>query len=346
MTQGKNNITDWCELPTQYGIFRMYDTGDENIKLVSFGDIHRLTAPVLVRMHSSCAASEIFGALDCDCDDQLKQSMKLTAHAQQGLIIHITQEGRGHGLSDKIKACSLMQTQNITTAESFEKMNLAQDVRQYDAVVELLKSLNIRKIKLITNNPRKYDFLQSYFQIEQVTLKSCIRLENLPYLISKKQQLNHQLSLEGFIAADAPIYFYDDCGIYAGFSNFSNHSLFIEGRLWQTSEHYYQTQKFNDEVLRNQIYHAPSPMTAKNIANAHRADSKHDWKDSKQAVMYKALQHKFDQHESLKNLLLATKEREIYEYSEQDRYWGDNGTGEGQNHLGKIIMRLRSELRG
>lgn len=344
-----DDLTHYCELPTKYGIFRMYDTGNDDLKLVSFGDIHALhaqmNAPVLVRMHSSCAASEIFGARDCDCDDQLQQSMKMMAREKQGLIFHINQEGRGHGLSQKIKACAVMQQQNITTAESFEQMNLAQDVRQYDAVVAWLKLLKLTHIKLLTNNPRKYEFLQSDFQVTRIPLKPCVRPENLPYLISKKQQLGHDLFLDGFIDENAPIYFYDGCGIYAGFSNFSPHPFYLDGKLWQTSEHYYQAQKFNDDAIAYQIYRASKPMDAKNIADGQLSAIKPDWHDIKQAVMYKSLQHKFDQHQTLTTLLLTTGTREIIEYSEQDRYWGDDGTRTGKNQLGQIIMQLRSEIR-
>ncbi len=345
-----DDLTIWCELPTQYGIFRMYDTGDDNIRIISFGDIHELTGAVLIRIHSSCVASEIFGALDCDCDDQLQQAMELITEYEQGIIFHLNQEGRGHGLSKKIKACSLMQTENITTAKSFDRMGLEQDIRDYQAVMPWLKWLNITQIKLITNNPRKYNALAKYVTIiEKLTLTPNIRIENLDYLKSKNAELNHCLWLDSFMAEDAPIYFYSGCGIYEGFSNFSNHAIFIDDKLWQTSEHYYQAQKFDDDELRQKIHRARSPLQSKNIADAHKTHIKADWDSLKNAVMRNSLQHKFEQHEDLKELLQDTGTREIIEYNEQDRYWGNNGKGDsegnGQNNLGKTIMQLRDEMR-
>ena len=191
-----NKLTDWCELPTQYGIFRMYDTGNDAIKLISVCDIRTFNQPILVRMHSSCVASEIFGALDCDCNDQLQETMKLMVAHGQGLIFHLHQEGRGHGLSNKIKACSIMQKQKITTAKSFDKMGLEQDIRNYDKVPELLKLIGITKIKLVTNNPRKSRALENHVTIiEQVTLNPVIRPENEAYLHSKNDQLGHCIPL-------------------------------------------------------------------------------------------------------------------------------------------------------
>lgn len=345
--QMKNN---WCKLPTQFGIFRIYDTNNDAVKLISFGDIKTLLAPVLVRIHSSCVASEIFGALDCDCNDQLQQTMKQMAGTGQGIIFHLNQEGRGHGLSNKIEACAIMQQQNLTTAESFTKMNLTQDIRNYDAVIQLLSALNITQIRLITNNPKKYDSLQAHITItERIALKPTVRHENLEYLKSKNIQLNHSIWLDSFMAEDAPIYFYNQCGIYEGFSNFSSHSIFIDGKLWQTLEHYYQAQKFTEDNLIYQIYRANLPLQAKNIADNHKDNIRNNWDTIKQAVTYKALQHKFNQHDALKELLLNTGLRKIYGYSDKDRYWGNNGNdgdvdAGGQNHLGKLIMRLRQKL--
>ena len=343
----KVKLKNWCSIPTEYATFRMYDTGDDAIKIISSGDIHNLSEPVLMRIHSSCAASEIFGALDCDCNDQLQQAMKLIAKYKQGIIFHLDQEGRGHGLSQKIQACSLMQKKKITTAKSFDEMNLEYDVRDYNAVIVWLQFLNITQIKLITNNPRKYDALAKHVTITQkIALKPNVRHENLSYLKSKNDELNHCLWLDSFTTENAPIYFDNQCGIYEGFSNFSAHAIFIDSKLWKTSEHYYQVQKFNNDELRKKIYRASTPLEAKNIADAHKNYINVDWDSFKQDIMRKALQHKFEQHEDLKELLLNTATREIYEYSEQDRYWGNNGNGEGLNHLGKIIMQLRDEMRG
>ena len=101
-TQGRA-LRHWCTLPTEYGPFRMYDTGEENVRLITMGDIATLTEEPYLRVHSSCLASEVFGARDCDCADQLDQSMRLIATEGTGVIIHLHQEGRGHGLSKKLE---------------------------------------------------------------------------------------------------------------------------------------------------------------------------------------------------------------------------------------------------
>ena len=94
-------LNSWCTLPTSIGNFRMYDVGYEEVLLISMGDVFDLGDKPLLRIHSSCLASEVFGANDCDCSDQLNESMKLIATEGKGIVIHLQQEGRGQGLSKK-----------------------------------------------------------------------------------------------------------------------------------------------------------------------------------------------------------------------------------------------------
>jgi len=187
-----------CTLPTTYGDFDMHDTCDQNLQLISFGDIHTFNDIIpLVRVHSSCMASEIFGSLDCDCADQLKYSMKLLSK-KYGLIIYLSnQEGRGHGLSKKIRAVNLMQTKKIDTAEAYDAMGLNQDIRDYQQAVDFLKILGIDKIRLITNNPRKVNYINSkgIEVVERIPTKTIIREENRDYLRSKNEKLNHLILL-------------------------------------------------------------------------------------------------------------------------------------------------------
>lgn len=191
------NLENWCELPTKYGLFRMYDTGDESVTLISACKIDELISPVPLRMHSSCRASEIFHALDCDCADQLEESMKLLAEKKNGLVIYLHQEGRGQGLSNKIRAVKLMQEKGIDTVESFHELGLDLDPRSYEKATLILRKLNIKSVSLITNNPRKIKYLRdSGINVSDVIQTNPkIRDENRDYLMSKKMKLDHQLPI-------------------------------------------------------------------------------------------------------------------------------------------------------
>ncbi len=98
----------------------------------------------------SCLASEVFGAMDCDCADQLRESMKRIAHEGRGLIIHMHQAGRGHGLSAKIQAVHAMQHSGLDTVEAFDALGLEQDTRSYRKAVDLLRVLDIAAVRLIS----------------------------------------------------------------------------------------------------------------------------------------------------------------------------------------------------
>lgn len=148
-------LDNWCTLPTPVGDFRIYDTGDEGLRVVCLGSLREQGRQPLLRLHSSCLASEVFGALDCDCADQLRESMKRIAHAGRGLIIHLHQEGRGHGLSTKIRAVHAMQQDGLDTVEAFDALGIAQDTRDYRKAVDLLRGLDIAAVRLISNNPAK-----------------------------------------------------------------------------------------------------------------------------------------------------------------------------------------------
>ncbi len=189
-------LNNWCTLPTAVGDFQMYDTGSEKLMLITSGDIANLTIPSLLRVHSSCKASEVFGALDCDCSDQLKQSMRLIAKEKNGMIIYLQQEGRGQGLSNKIRAIRLAEIEKLDTVEAFNYLNLEQDVRDYQTVVELLQKIGILKVRLITNNPKKVEFLQdSGIEVtEIVALNSIVRNQNKDYLQTKVKKLNHTIN--------------------------------------------------------------------------------------------------------------------------------------------------------
>lgn len=141
------------------------------------------------------------------------------------------------------------------------------------------------------------------------------------------------------------INFYRSTDDYGGFSNFSRHSIWLDGARWPTSEHYFQAQKFHDATYRERIRRAPSPMEAANLGRDRRQKLRNDWESVKVEIMRKALQAKFTQHDELKALLLSTGDAKLVEHTTNDNYWGDGGDGRGRNMLGQLLMQVRSELR-
>lgn len=119
----------------------------------------------------------------------------------------------------------------------------------------------------------------------------------------------------------------------------------INGKTYNTSEHYYQSEKFNDPTLKQRIIDAPTPAAARNIAQANINLTIPTFHAQKNDIMLKALRAKFSQHPSLGNQLLATGDRQLIEHTANDNYWGDGGDGTGANNLGKLLMQVRSELR-
>ncbi len=336
---------NWCILPTEYGTFRMYDTGEEGVRLITMGEIANLTEEPYVRVHSSCIASEVFGARDCDCADQLHQSMFLIAREGSGIIIHLHQEGRGHGLSKKIQAVRTMETFNVDTVESFEILNLEQDIRNYDFAVSILIALSISKVKLISNNPRKKAQLEkSGIQVSEQRTYPIVRNENLDYLHSKNEKLGHKLPLDNPGDVNDEIHFYHSNRSFGSFSNFSKHPVFLDGMIWPTTEHYYQSSKFDDSKLREMIRRSPSPMAAKLLASENRDQQDIEWSTKKDAVMYRSLDAKFSQHPDLEALLMSTGNKRLVERPTDDGYWGENDEGVGQNKLGKLLMQLRDRI--
>ncbi len=143
------------------------------------------------------------------------------------------------------------------------------------------------------------------------------------------------------------IFFYQVCEPYGCFSNFSPHSIELEGRTWLTTEHYYQAQKYVgtlDQCLCEQIYQASSPIEAAALGRDPRHRIRQDWDLVKVDVMYKAVRKKFMTHEAIRSVLLQTGQEPIVERSPTDEYWGCGCNGTGQNHLGQILMRIRAEL--
>src|SRR5579863_4477139 len=140
------------------------------------------------------------------------------------------------------------------------------------------------------------------------------------------------------------ILFYRPSEPYGELSNFSPHPFELDGQRWPTVEHYFQAQKFPGTDHAERIRQAKSPMIAKRLGRSHAVPLRRDWEAVKEQVMLTALRTKFTQHADLRELLLRTRNDELIEHTENDRYWGDGGNGRGKNRLGYLLMQLRTEL--
>jgi N-glycosidase YbiA len=141
-----------------------------------------------------------------------------------------------------------------------------------------------------------------------------------------------------------PIRFYRVTEEFGAFSNFSPHPVRLKGRVWPTTEHYFQGQKFPDSEHEEEIRLTPSPMIAARLGRSRSKPLRADWDAVKKDIMREALQAKFTQHPALRELLLSTGDRLLIEHTKNDRYWGDGGDGQGQNRLGALLMELRAAL--
>ena len=187
-------------LPTVHGEFTaiVYENildGSDCIALVK--GIVDDGEPVLVRMHSECLTGEVFGSLRCDCAEQLRAAMQAVEQEGRGVIVYIRQEGRGIGLTNKIKAYAL-QDQGRDTVEANELLGFPPDPRDYGIGAQILADLGLRKIRLLTNNPQKRAGLEGYGLqvVERVPIEIPPNSENYSYLKTKRHRLGHLLNLE------------------------------------------------------------------------------------------------------------------------------------------------------
>jgi 3,4-dihydroxy 2-butanone 4-phosphate synthase/GTP cyclohydrolase II len=187
-------------LPTVYGEFRavVYENtldGVGHLALVK-GEVAD-GEPVLVRMHSECLTGEVFGSLRCDCGEQLRAAMQMVQRAGRGVIVYIRQEGRGIGLTNKIKAYAL-QDGGKDTVEANELLGFPPDPRDYGVGAQILADLGLHQIRLITNNPQKRAGLEGYgLEVtERIPLEMPPNQENYRYLKTKRHKLGHLLSIE------------------------------------------------------------------------------------------------------------------------------------------------------
>jgi ribA/ribD-fused uncharacterized protein len=142
------------------------------------------------------------------------------------------------------------------------------------------------------------------------------------------------------------IRFYSAAGAWGEFSNFARHPVCLQGKRWPTTEHYFQAQKFLDARDREAVRRARTPRLAAEMGRDRRRKLRRDWESVKVGVMTDAVRAKFTQHEQLRELLLSTGDARLVEHTSMDSYWGDGGDGSGRNMLGRVLMRVRDELRG
>ena len=143
----------------------------------------------------------------------------------------------------------------------------------------------------------------------------------------------------------AVINFYSTTGDYGCFSNFSRHSIFLKGKRWPTSEHYFQAQKFVGTEHEEAVRMCKTPSLAADMGRSRKLPLRRDWESVKDQIMLEAVRAKFTQHDDLKAILLSTGDAKLVEHTERDSYWGDGGDGSGKNWLGQILMKVRAELR-
>ncbi len=141
------------------------------------------------------------------------------------------------------------------------------------------------------------------------------------------------------------IYFYGQTDPYSEFSNFAPFGVEMDGVWWSTVEHYFQAQKFRDAAYREKIRKSNRPKDAKALGMTRKVPLREDWERIKEGIMEAAVSKKFATHDGPRRLLLATGDEEIIENAPMDYFWGCGADGSGENRLGKILMRVRSDLR-
>ncbi|MBN1218878.1 MAG: GTP cyclohydrolase II [Anaerolineae bacterium] len=196
----KISQTACARIPTAEGEFRLcvYQTNQDNKEhlAVVLGDVFG-QPEVLTRIHSECFTGDVLGSLRCDCGEQLHQAMHLIAQASRGILIYLRQEGRGIGLTQKLRAYNL-QDEGYDTVDANLMLGHHADERDYSVAALILQDLRVQSIHLLTNNPEKIENLQRLGipVTVRVPLQPQVTPENANYLLTKVQRMNHLLSLD------------------------------------------------------------------------------------------------------------------------------------------------------
>jgi len=188
-------------MPTEFGEFRMIgftnavDQAEHVALVMGEPDAER---PCLVRVHSECLTGDVFASRRCDCGSQLHAAMAQVAEAGEGVILYLRQEGRGIGLLNKLKAYNL-QDAGHDTVEANIKLGFKADLRDYGIGAQILRDLGVRKLNLLTNNPKKIVALDGYGLevIERVQLEVSEHADNIAYLTTKREKMGHILNTKG-----------------------------------------------------------------------------------------------------------------------------------------------------
>ncbi len=187
-------------MPTEFGDFQLRafkDTSNDQDHLVLTKGTWTKDEPVLVRVHSSCLTGDIFGSCRCDCGPQLHKAMEVIEKEGKGAIVYMNQEGRGIGLLNKLKAYKL-QEEGLDTYEANEKLGFKADERDYGIGAQIIRSIGISKMRLMSNNPKKRTGLIGYGLeiVENVGLEIASNIHNQHYLETKRDKMGHNLKLD------------------------------------------------------------------------------------------------------------------------------------------------------
>lgn len=196
-----------ADVPTEYGffklvVFRQRESGHEHVAIVK-GDVTGQER-VHVRVHSECLTGEVLHSLKCDCREQLDHALRHIADAERGIVLYLRQEGRGIGLGNKIRAYALQQG-GADTVDANRMLGFEDDLRRYDIAAEMLRSLEVRSVVLLTNNPLKVDGLvkDGVNVVDRMPVHIEPNEHNRDYLLTKRARMGHWLGELSDLLLDA-----------------------------------------------------------------------------------------------------------------------------------------------
>lgn len=191
------SIAAETKLPTKYGDFRIIifknEVDHKEHLMIVKGDV-RGKSDVLMRIHSECLTGDVFGSHRCDCGEQLENALRCIEEQGEGIVIYMRQEGRGIGLTNKIKAYTL-QDEGYDTVEANVKLGFPPDMREYSLAAQMLRELDVKSVKLLTNNPEKKEDLERWGITVSKRVPIVIKANsiNAKYLNTKKEKMRHML---------------------------------------------------------------------------------------------------------------------------------------------------------